>query len=65
MTGDDFRAIREELALYQAELGSVLGRTSGTIANWEKGRVAVPQWAVFQIRQMLRDFRSKKVLQSI
>ena len=44
LTGREFRFLRVELDLSQAELGKMFGKSDQAVALWEKGRGA-PQWA--------------------
>ena len=44
LMGREFRFLRVELDLSQAELGKMFGRSDQAVALWEKGRGA-PRWA--------------------
>jgi len=54
LTGQEFRFLRKELELSQNRLGELMGKTSQTIANWEKSD-EVPETAGLLIRHIYKQ----------
>lgn len=42
LSGKEFRFLRQQLGMSQADVGSLLGSTDQTIARWEKGTIDLP-----------------------
>lgn len=54
LSGTEFRFLRKELELTQAQLAALLGNDAQSVALWEKtGRV--PKWADLMIRAIYRE----------
>jgi putative transcriptional regulator len=54
LSGAEFRYVRKELELTQADLAALLGNVAQSVALWEKkGRV--PKWADLLIRAFYRE----------
>lgn len=54
LSGTEFRFLRKELELTQAQLAALLGNDAQSVALWEKtGRV--PKWADLMIRALYRE----------
>ncbi len=51
LTGAEFRFLRNELELSQKALAAVMHKTDQTIANWEKGKTAIPLESDLFLRQ--------------
>lgn len=61
LTGKEFRYLRTELLLSQANLASVLKVTELTIGRWEKGQTEIPLSAEAIVRIMFAEtVREKK-----
>lgn len=64
MTGQDLKAARAELGLYQRELAERLGVVWRTIAAWEGDERPIPQTAILLVDRILADHRKRRVRQT-
>lgn len=55
MNPSDIATIRARMGLSQARLANVLGVHETTIANWERGRHAIPPPAALLLRTLAPD----------
>jgi DNA-binding transcriptional regulator YiaG len=60
LTGKEFRFLRTELLLSQANLAKVLGVKELTVARWEKEQTEIPVSAEAIVRTMFAESTGKK-----
>ena len=56
--GDHIRARRLDLGLLQKDVAEIIGVTTDTITNWEKGRNRPMHWHYLRINKFLSYFPS-------
>lgn len=64
MTPESYRIFRKRLGLTQADAAALIGVTPHAIANWERGRRALPDYAVnmLELAEALNDQQLETLL---
>lgn len=52
MTANDFRSIRKDMGLKQAELAPLMGVTQATISRWETGEIPIDTRTATTLRSL-------------
>jgi len=59
--GDHIRARRLDLGLHQKDVAGIIGVTTDTITNWEKGRNQPMHWHYPKINNFLGFYSSERL----
>ena len=65
MTGEELRAIREELGMTQSGFGGRVGYSSKSIANFESGRTLIPTSLEKHALDVLALARIRKIMKDV
>jgi transcriptional regulator with XRE-family HTH domain len=60
MTGDELKAIREQLGLTQEDLGKRLGVRKNTVWRWECGQRGIPETVARLVGYLEKEVRAEK-----